>query len=58
MRAPKFSQFHAVLGKIWQNRILPPPEGWRPDLGEILDPPLFTTENVAFAHKCDICHDF
>ena len=38
---PKFFQFHAVFGKIWQNRMLAPPLGsWRPLLGEILDPPL------------------
>ena len=39
---PIFFQFHAVFGKIWQNHMLapPPPEGWRPHLGEILDPPL------------------
>ena len=38
---PKFFQFHAVFGKIWQNRMLaPPPGSWRPLLGEILDPPL------------------
>ena len=36
----KFFQFHAVFGKIWQNRILAPPGSWRPLLGEILDPPL------------------
>ena len=37
----KFFQFHAVFGKIWQNRMLAPPlESWRPLLGEILDPPL------------------
>ena len=39
----KFFQFHAVFGKIWQNRMLvPPPQGWCPHLGEILDPPLDT----------------
>ena len=40
-RAPpgsKFFQFHAVFGKIWQNRMSL--ESWRPLLGEILDPPL------------------
>ena len=38
---PKFFQFHAVFGKIWQNRMLAPPLGsWRPLLREILDPPL------------------
>ena len=38
---PKFSQFHAVFHKIWQNHMLvPPPEGWRPFLRGILDPPL------------------
>ena len=38
---PKIFQFHAVFGKIWQNRMLAPPLGsWRPLLGEILDPPL------------------
>ena len=39
----KFFQYHAVLGKIFQNHMLatpPPPEGWRPNRGEILDPPL------------------
>ena len=41
-RGPKFFQFHAVFGKIWQNHMLaPPPRGsWRPLLGKILDPPL------------------
>ena len=39
---PKFFQFHAVFGKIWQHCMLaPPPLGsWRPLIGEILDPPL------------------
>ena len=38
---PKFFQFHAVFGKIWQIRMLAPPLGsWRPLLGEFLDPPL------------------
>ena len=34
---PKFSQFHAVFRKIWQNQMLapnPPLEGWRPLLRE------------------------
>ena len=26
----KFCQFYAVFGKIWQNCMLVPPEGWRP----------------------------
>ena len=40
-RGPKFFEFHAVFGKIWQNRMLAPPLGsWRPLLGEILNPPL------------------
>ena len=31
---PKFSQFHAVFRKIWQNRMLAPPlEGWPPPTG-------------------------
>ena len=38
---PKFSQFHAVFRKIWQNHMLRPSlEGWRPLLRGILDPPL------------------
>ena len=42
----KFFQFHAVFGKIWQNRMLAPPLGsWRPLLGEILDPPLHTHQS-------------
>ena len=42
-RAPKFFRFHAVFGKIWQNRMLVPPPPWgvgAPPPGEILDPPL------------------
>ena len=37
----KFSQFHAVFGEILPNGVLAPPspQGWRPYLGEILDPP-------------------
>ena len=31
-RGPKFFQFHAVFGKIWQNRMLAPP-------GELAPPP-------------------
>ena len=34
---PKFSQYHAVFSKIWQNRML---EGWRHLLRAILDQPL------------------
>ena len=51
----KFSQFHAVFGKIWRNRMLarPPPESWRPLLGEILDPPLFIDLCSA-----DLCHPY
>ena len=50
-RAPpwgsKFFQFHAVFGKIWQNRMLAPPLGsWRPLLGEILDPPLVLSRTL------------
>ena len=41
---PKFSQFHAVFRKIWQNHMLAPPEGSRPLLQGILDPPLIITQ--------------
>ena len=45
---PKFFQFHAVFGKIWQNRMLVPPLGtWQPLLGEILDPPLISDVNIS-----------
>ena len=42
---PKISQFHAVFRRIWQNRMLVPPfpEGWRPLLQGIMDPPLICT---------------
>ena len=43
---PKFFQFHAVFRKIWQNRMLAPPGGWSPLLGEILDPPLAGMHNL------------
>ena len=46
LRGPKFFQFHAVFGKIWQNRMLVPPRSWRPLLGEILDPPLENIEGT------------
>ena len=42
-RAPlgsKFFQFHAVLGKIWQNHVGTPWRVGTPTSGEILDPPL------------------
>ena len=40
---PKFSQFHAVFQKFWQNRMLAPPlEGRRPLLQGILDQALIT----------------
>ena len=42
----KFFQLHAVFGKIWQNS-MSPPQGWRPHLGEILDPPLFVYHLLA-----------
>ena len=55
----KFFQFHAVLGKIWQNYMLapPPPEGWRPNLGEILDPPLnmFSFQAMLWKHLMKNC---
>ena len=51
---PKFFQFHAVFGKIWQNRMLAPPLGsWRPLPGEILDPPLQAKVNVKFLARFD-----
>ena len=37
---PKFSQFHAVCQKIWQNHMLAPPGGLAPPPTGILDPPL------------------
>ena len=44
LTGPKFSQFYAVFGTIWQVRILAPPppptKSWRLFLWEILDPPL------------------
>ena len=58
----KFFQFHAVFGKIWQNRMLapPPPESWHPLLREILDPPLSMSSGLFGAttlkhinEKCD-----
>ena len=42
----KFFQFHAVFGKILQNHMLAPPEGWHPYLGEILDPSLNGCPNL------------
>ena len=63
-RAPsgsKFFEFHAVFGKIWQNHVgVPPappphPKGWRPHLGEILDPPLPSLifwETASFWCRC------
>ena len=59
MRAPpwgsKFFQFHAVFGKIWQNRVWVPPLGsWCPLLGEILDPPLHVhTHTHTGSHLAD-----
>ena len=51
-RGSKFFQFHAVFGKIWQNRMLAPPLGsWRPLLGEILDPPLLLPQLVDSSGK-------
>ena len=46
-RRSKFFQFHAVFGKIWQNRMLAPPlRSWRPLLGEILDPALIHMQKM------------
>ena len=47
----KFFQFHAVFGKFRQNHTLAPPGSWRPLLGEILDPPLETTQKITGAQK-------
>ena len=44
LRGSKFFQFRAVFGKFCQNRMLATPqapEGYRPHLREILDPPLY-----------------
>ena len=39
------NKFHAVFGEISQNRMLAPALGsWRPLFGEILDPPLVTSD--------------
>ena len=56
---PKFSQFHAVFHKIWQNHMLAPPlEGWRPLLRGILDQPLISCIVIVSwtNHKCDCEH--
>ena len=46
---PKFSQFHAVFCKIWQNCMLAPPlEGWRPLIWGILDSPLAMIQDPGF----------
>ena len=51
-RGSKCFQFHAVFGKIWQNRMLAPPrESWRPLLGEILDPPLMSRVYARLEHE-------
>ena len=45
----KLFQFHAVFGKFWQNRMLvppPSPEGWRSNLGEIMEPPLLIVHDI------------
>ena len=40
-----FDKFHAVFGEIWQNGMLVPALGsWWPLFGEILDPPLVTSD--------------
>ena len=55
-RGPRFFQFHAVFGKIWQNRMLAPPLGsWRPLLGEILDPPLIGSRLQRVIQFTKIC---
>ena len=47
-RAPKFFQFHAVFGKIWQNHMLAPHQGsWCPQWGN----PGSATGNVAIIDK-------
>ena len=44
----------AVFGKFWQNRMLVPAlEGWRPHLGEILDPPLIVVQKIIKANRKD-----
>ena len=37
---PNSFNFIQFLGKCWQNRMLAPPGGLAPRLGEMLDPPL------------------
>ena len=44
---PNSFNFMQFFGKIWQNRMLAPPESWRPLLGEILDPPLTLNVNIS-----------
>ena len=41
----KFFQFHAVFGKIWQNRMLVPP-------GELAPPPMGNPGSVQFTFPC------
>ena len=38
---PTFSRFHAIFLEILAKSYDDPPEGWRPLLGEILDPLLY-----------------
>ena len=48
---PKFSQFHAVFRKIWQNHMLATPlEGWRPLLRGILGRPWVSTSGSGGVH--------
>ena len=49
--SPKFSQFHAVFQRIWQNHMLAPSSrgSWRPLLQGILDPPLHWNHNTIFS---------
>ena len=58
-RAPlgtKFSliscSFQEILIKLYPSA--PPPEGWRPLLGEILDPPLQCTEQSYYIYQIKI----
>ena len=53
-RASKFFQFHADVGRIWQNCVFTPLlEGSRPHLGKILDPSLCWFILMKFASDYD-----
>ena len=60
-RAPPKVQILSILCSFWEILVksyvgAPPPGGWRPDVGEILDPPLIVIVDHSFSTEFQVVY--